>query len=225
MKGILVAIEGVDGSGKTTQVKLLGDALRQGGHEVVLSKEPTGGPWGQLIRESSRTKRLALEEEIEAFRKDRLEHVETLIEPSLRAGKIVVLDRYFYSFVAYQGARGADLERLRKTSEFAPVPDAVFLLDIDPEISVARISNLRGEKPNKFESIPALKKSRQIFLSELADVKGATKIDATLSIDEIRQRIWNALLEGVLKEKRCFKRSGGGDPLHRIPRMAGEASG
>jgi len=92
-KGILLAFEGVDGAGKTTQVKLLEEALKNAGENVVVSKEPTEGVWGQKIRKSASTGRLPLDEELEAFIEDRKEHIKKLIAPSIEQGKIVILDR------------------------------------------------------------------------------------------------------------------------------------
>ncbi len=162
-RGILIAVEGIDGAGKTTQVHLLADALRAEGHDVVTSKEPTDGPWGRKIRESASRGRLPLHEELEAFVEDRRQHVATLIRPSLEAGKVVILDRYFYSTIAYQGARGADLDELEtQMKALAPEPDIVFVLDLDPETAVRRVT-VRDSAPNSFERQEALEVSRRIF--------------------------------------------------------------
>src|SRR5688572_19594551 len=85
--GILVAVEGIDGAGKTTQVRMLEERLRLAGMDVVASKEPTDGKWGRKVRQSATTGRLPLEEETEAFVEDRKEHVANLVVPSLEAGK------------------------------------------------------------------------------------------------------------------------------------------
>src|SRR5690625_7420994 len=105
-KGILLAFEGVDGAGKTTQVKLLEEALKNAGENVVVSKEPTEGAWGQKIRKSASSGRLPLHEELEAFIEDRTEHIKKLIEPRLEQGKRDVLDRWFYRTVSCQVSRG-----------------------------------------------------------------------------------------------------------------------
>jgi dTMP kinase len=111
-EGILLAVDGIDGAGKTTQVKLLADALRAAGENVLASKEPTDGQWGRRLRQSAQNGRLSLEDELHAFIEDRKEHVATTILPALAAGSVVLLDRYFYSTIAYQGARGADVATL-----------------------------------------------------------------------------------------------------------------
>ncbi len=104
--GILIVFDGIDGGGKTTQAKLLADILTAAGETVVLSKEPTDGPWGKQLRASATTGRMSLADELHAFTEDRKQHVTNLIAPALARGEIVILDRYFYSTIAYQGARG-----------------------------------------------------------------------------------------------------------------------
>jgi dTMP kinase len=175
--GIFAVFEGIDGGGKTTQIRMLARELRRRGEEPVLSREPTSGPWGRKLRESAATGRMSLEEELDAFVRDRAEHVRDLILPSLDAGKIVILDRYFYSTLAYQGARGADVDSVRRLMEERfPLPDIVYLLDLTPEQAVQRISESRGDRPNEFERLDSLRKAREIFLS-LEDAR-ILRIDA-----------------------------------------------
>lgn len=133
---ILIAIEGIDGAGKTTQVRMLHKALERVGVPVIASKEPTSGQWGKIIKDSATSGRLSAEAELELFIKDRTEHVQNLIAPALRDGKVVLLDRYFYSTIAYQGSRGANVDAVKIMMEsLFPVPDAVFILDIDEHLS------------------------------------------------------------------------------------------
>ena len=89
--GFLIAIEGIDGAGKTTQAHHVQDALQARKLAVIRTKEPTTGHWGQVLRDSALTGRLSIEEEVEAFIKDRKEHVEQTINPALREGKIVIV--------------------------------------------------------------------------------------------------------------------------------------
>ncbi|HEY0882594.1 MAG TPA: dTMP kinase [Archangium sp.] len=162
---MFIAFEGIDGSGKSTQAKKFVEWARAQGREVVSSREPTDGPWGKKIREARFTARLSPQDELEAFINDRKEHVETLIKPALARGAIVVVDRYYYSTVAYQGARGLDPQALlARNRAFAPVPDCVVLVDLDPKLALERIQS-RGEGTDLFENLAALTKVRQIFLS------------------------------------------------------------
>lgn len=162
--GFLIAIEGIDGSGKSTQAQLVQEALEARKMAVIRTREPTAGKWGQLLRNSAETGRLSIEEEVETFLKDRQEHVETKIGPALRNGTIVITDRYYFSTAAYQGSRGVDPDELiRRNEAFAPEPDLLVLLDVDPESGLDRI-RLRGDKANLFEKTDSLKKAREIFL-------------------------------------------------------------
>src|SRR5271168_4347864 len=101
--GFLIAIEGIDGTGKTTQAHHVQELLQSRKLVVIRTKEPTTGHWGQVLRDSALTGRLSLEEEVETFIKDRKEHVETKINPALKDGHIVIADRYYFSSMAYQG--------------------------------------------------------------------------------------------------------------------------
>jgi dTMP kinase len=162
--GLLIALEGIDGVGKTTQLSALRDALEAAGLDVVTSREPTLGPHGQRLRQSMREGRLGPDEELALFMADRREHVASLIAPSLAAGKVVLLDRYYFSTAAYQGARGWDPRGLIADNEaFAPRPDLVVVLDADLADSLGRIEH----EHDTFEIADALLKSRKIFL-ELA---------------------------------------------------------
>lgn len=161
--GVLVAIEGIDGAGKTTQAALLEGKLRAAGIEVVRTKEPTDGPWGRRLRASASTGRLSPDEELHAFLEDRREHVANLIRPSIAEGKLVIVDRYYFSTAAYQGARGRDPEELlRINEEFAPPPDLLVLLEVKPRLGVERIG-ARGDRGNLFEREEDLARSAAIF--------------------------------------------------------------
>jgi dTMP kinase len=164
-KGRLVVIEGIDGAGKSTVVRRLADYCLSQGLPHLVSREPTTGQWGKRLRDSALTGRLDLAQELELFTLDRTEHVQSVIEPALAEGKIVILDRYYFSTAAYQGARGADPEAILQANEkFAPEPDLVLLLDLDPLAGRARITG-RGDLPDSFEGAEALAAVRKIFLS------------------------------------------------------------
>jgi dTMP kinase len=212
-RSIFVAVDGIDGAGKTTQVELLRDSLQQVGETVIVSKEPTKGQWGTIIRESASTGRLSPEQELQAFINDRTEHVEQLIAPALRRGEIVILDRYFYSSIAYQGSRGANVDEVKHIMESRfPTPDAVFILDIDPSLSIHRIAFSRGEQPNHFEERENLKRARSIFKSMSGDV--IHHIDGSVSVEAVQQAIMRIFIEQPLKAKRCAKAYGCDDPYH-----------
>ena len=183
-QGLFIVIEGIDGTGKSTQSKRLAEWFRSRGREVVLSREPTDGPWGKKLRESATTGRLSAEEELEFFLNDRREHVEMSIKPALAEGKVVILDRYYFSTMAYQGARGFDPAEIRRRNEaFAPQPDLLLILELSVESAHGRIG-ARGDTANEFEQRDTLTRCREIFLS-LRDEPFACVIDAEPSLYEV----------------------------------------
>lgn len=204
--GILIVFEGIDGAGKSTQVRRVGDALKAAGEDVVLSREPTDGPWGRKLRESQTTGRMCLDDELAAFLEDRREHVRNLIAPALARGAIVILDRYYFSTMAYQGVRGADIEQIRRDNEkFAPRPDVVLLVDFDPQTALRRIEQSRGDVPNTFERLDALHAIRKVFLETAAADPRFHIIDGNGSPDAVFATIWKTLTSGVLRDLRPCK--------------------
>lgn len=202
--GIFIVFEGIDGAGKSTQVNLLSDALQRAGEWCVSSKEPTDGKWGRLLRESATIGRLSLQEEVDTFVKDRKEHIATLINPTLAEGGIVILDRYFYSTVAYQGARGLDVDTLDQSMRsFAPIPDVVLFIDIDSVDGLERIRIGRQESPNEFEKLDSLQAVREIFQKLAKREKEIVTIDGRQSAAQVHQDVADVLLGGVIKAKRC----------------------
>ena len=190
--GKLIVIEGIDGTGKSTQATLLANHLRSQGYEVIQSFEPTNGPWGSKLRASATTGRLSIEEELALFLKDRRQHVEELIIPTIERGGIVVLDRYYFSTMAYQGARGIDPQEIRLTNEaFAPQPDTLLVLDLPVDVALERIGVRDGEA-NEFEQRESLQFCRDLFLS-LKDESFVQVIDASVSIDEVGEKIRSAV--------------------------------
>jgi dTMP kinase len=181
--GFLLVLEGIDGAGKSTLARRLSDRLRQLGVASTISREPTEGPHGRELRRSAKAGRLPLAEELELFVKDRAEHVAKVIRPALRTAEVVILDRYYFSTAAYQGARGADPEAIiARNEEFAPVPDLVLLLDLDPQAGVGRVTN-RGDSPDEFEALSYLAKVRETFLALQRPY--LVKIDASRAMAEV----------------------------------------
>jgi len=163
-RGRLIVLEGIDGSGKTTQARSLLRRLRRRGFEAGFFREPTRGRWGREIKRlAARADSLTPEEELALFVKDRRENVARNLEPALRAGRIVVLDRYYFSTMAYQGAKGIDVGRIRRINEaFAVTPDLVIVLDVDAGAGLARIRG-RKRRDELFEREDYLVRVREIF--------------------------------------------------------------
>lgn len=191
--GKLIVFEGIDGTGKSTQIKLLKSYLEARGVEVVQSYEPTHNKWGKILRNSAIDGRLPIEDEVELFLKDRKQHVDELIIPSIKNGKWVLLDRYYLSMMAYQGARGLDVQEIRRANEaFAPQPDLVFWLDIPVEEAHRRIGD-RG-RLDFFETEEMLTACRNIFAS-ISD-SWMQRIDAGGTPEQVHQKVC-AIIRGM----------------------------
>ena len=187
-QGKLIVIEGIDGTGKSTQASMLAEALKKQQHEVIESFEPTNGPWGSKLRKSATSGRLSIEEELELFIKDRQQHVEELIIPTIERGGIVILDRYYFSTMAYQGARGINPEDIRARNEaFAPAPDILLILDLPVDVALKRIG-VRDGQANEFEKRESLQFCRDLFLS-LKDEPYAHVINTNATVDQVHAEV------------------------------------
>lgn len=178
-RGTLVALEGLDGSGKSTQLPALVGALRAAGRDVVATREPTDGAHGQRIRAMARSGQLvAPDEELRWFFEDRREHVAQVIAPALAAGRTVVTDRYYLSTVAYQGARGLDWRAILADSEREfPIPDLALLFELPAEVGLARVHARGGPAEPAFERADYLARVAAIFAAIERDY--VARIDAT----------------------------------------------
>jgi dTMP kinase len=165
-RGILVALEGIDGTGKSTQARRLAVLLREQGYAVTLLREPTVSPWGRRIREATTASSgvLAPSQELHLFLQDRRYDVAAHIKPALAARQLVLMDRYYFSTIAYQGALGIDPEHIRRLNEaFAPVPDLVLLLMVPPAQALERIRQTRGQAHDEFEREDHLTKVDRVY--------------------------------------------------------------
>lgn len=190
-------IEGIDGAGKSTQAEKLLDFLVDIGYEALGLTEPTDGDWGRKIREmTGRGEREGTpEEEYRLFAMDRAENVEKNIVPALKGKKIIILDRYYFSTVAYQGARGLDPKKIMEESrEFAPEPDLVLLINIPVEECLKRIKEGR-EGFSPFEKREYLEKVKEIFEREVAPLPNVVKIDGTRGEDTAFEEIRDTVVE------------------------------
>ncbi len=199
--GLLIVFEGIDGTGKSTQLHLLETDLLQKGYEVVTTREPTDGIYGKKIREHFTNRNaLSKEQELNLFLDDRKDHVDKLLSPALKDGKIILCDRYYLSTVAYQGAVGFDPKELIKRNDFAPKPDIAFLFCASPKISISRIMSMRGDTPNDFEQEEVLTAVASVFDS--LDLPFIHRLDASAPIPLIHESIAqtvDSLIENQLK--------------------------
>ena len=193
--GLMLVFEGIDGTGKSTQCKLLAQKLKECGFQVIQTREPTDSIWGKKLREKAlKGKRFSPKEELDLFIKDRKQHLENVILPSLKKGIIVVQDRYYFSTMAYQGSKGIDPKLIEKEHHsFAPLPNRTFLLQLKPKKALERIQETRDQKADAWEQIENLEKCHHIFQNLV--VPGLIKINA----DQDSQRIHEEILEEVSK--------------------------
>lgn len=165
MKGKLIVIEGIDGSGKSTCAKNLAEKLNSINIKTIYTFEPTHSHYGAKLKEGMLSEDLDAEEELLLFVKDRKEHIEYMIKPALEEGYFIILDRYFYSSIAYQGAKGIDINRIiNMHKDFIIKPDIVFIFHLPIDIALNRIISKRGIA-DRFENETYLKKVDKIFHS------------------------------------------------------------
>lgn len=191
---MLVNLEGIDGCGKSTQSKLLLKKLEEEGEKVIILKEPTKRPHGQKLWDMLRGKRKATNEEIlELFVLDRIQHVEEKIQPALDVDTVVLMDRYYYSSMAYQVAGGIDVNVIRERHSFAPKPDIVLIFDLPVTVALERV---RGHsEADEFEKEEHLEKVRKAYLNLESDPL-VKIVDSSRTPDDIFKDVWK-LVSGV----------------------------
>lgn len=201
-KGFLIAFEGIDGAGKTTQATILYDKLKQEKFDVCFLHEPTESRWGKKIDELAKNGRHNVEpkKEFELFYLDRKKDVKDNILPALKKNKIVIMDRYYFSSVAYQGALGLDPNFIEKENEkIAPKPLLTIILDVSPRVALSRVKN-RTKTPNHFERERYLAKVREIFRKRFDGRTDVVILDGTQGIDTVAAQIMNILLP-ILRDR------------------------
>ena len=192
--GLLLSLDGIDGTGKSTQCRLLAEYLRAAGHDVIGCVDPGGTPLGQELRQILLLGRHALSPNCEAllFMASRAQLVAEVIRPALDAGRIVVSDRYLLANVVYQGhAGGLDVDQLWQVGALSTMgiePDLTFVLDLPLDLALVR----RGRPADRMESRPRdyHERVRQGFLAE-AKRRPDRRIlvDATPGVEEIQAEI------------------------------------
>ncbi len=195
-KGVFICIEGLDGSGKTTQAKMLTKKLSES-ISAICTAEPSNGKIGTFIRESCLygEKRLPTSVEALLFAADRIEHIQNEVVPALEEGKIVISDRYVYSSLAYQGSAGLSLEWIRAINEYALKPDAAFFIDVSPEIVMQRLNRGRSV----METLENQQKVRQVYLQFVANGE-LCRLDGEKPVNVVAQDLYSKV-ESFLKKK------------------------
>jgi dTMP kinase len=197
--GRLIAFEGVEGAGKSTQLELLRRALEGRGREVVVTREPGGTPAGERVRALVLDPEVELHPRAEAllFAAARAELVEEVIRPALERGAVVLSDRYLDSSLAYQGsARGLGVGPVTEVNRFATggvVPDLVVLLDLDPAAGLARRAGDRDRIEG--QDLDFHRRVRSAFRDlAAADPARFCVIDASAPVPEVAARVQAAVL-------------------------------
>lgn len=202
------SFDGIDGVGKSTQIALFVDWLRQNGHDVVACRDPGSTAIGEAIRDlllGHRGRGMSLRTEALLYMAARAQMIDEIIRPAIESGKIVVADRFLLANIAYQGY-GSDLgpEAIRELGRFAVgelAPDLTFLLDMPEDAALRRL----GRPLDEFErrKLALRTRIRQGYLAEAAgDPQGIAVINADQTIDQVRQDIRAAALPLVQSRRR-----------------------
>jgi dTMP kinase len=197
--GRFIVFEGGEGSGKSTQARLLAERLRAAGARVTSVREPGGTPAGDDIREillDPAHDGLDPRAELMLYAASRAEHVAKVIRPRLEAGDIVVCDRFTDSSLAYQGyGRGLALGAVRTLNDLATgglAPDLTLYIDLDPRVGIARAAGRGTADRLEAEEIAFHERVRAGFL-ELAGSADHVVVDGSLAVSEVAEAIWNAV--------------------------------
>jgi dTMP kinase len=191
------SFDGIDGVGKSTQVRLFCDALRASGHEVVTCRDPGSTPLGERIRDVLLTKdesvSIGRRSEMLLYMAARAQLVEEVIQPALNAGKTVVSDRFVLANIVYQGhAGGLDIESVRQVGAVATngiLPDCVFLLDMRPEVADLRMRRSLDRMEQQGDDYR--RRLRDGFLAEAALAGSRIHvIDASQEVNAVQAAIW-----------------------------------
>ena len=196
MSAVFIAMEGLDGSGGTTQTRLLASWLMANGHsEVVTTAEPSTGPVGRLIREILKPGHEAnvIGDSVLPFlfAGDRRDHLDREIIPALQRGAAVITDRYYHSSLAYQ-SQASSLANVAALNERFRAPDLTIFLNLEPETSLARIL-ARGEAIERFEALDRLRNIHESYDAVLVHCRARgehiVRIDADGTIEEVHQQV------------------------------------
>ena len=193
-KGKFIALEGIDGSGTTTQTLLLSQALKARGIKAIATAEPSDGVVGKIIREILDGNTVVPPETLALlFAADRVEHYWNLIKPAVDKGTWVVTDRYILSSIAYQSLY-CDPNWVKVINSRVVVPDITILCNIKVDEALSRLKS-RGAEQQIFEKKKILEKVRRNYLKAAKDPENGpvTVIDASVSIEKVHQNIMRLL--------------------------------
>jgi len=194
--GIFIVVEGLDGSGKTTQAKVLASRLRRN-HKALYTAEPSRGKVGIFIRNRILygEKRPSTIVEALLFAADRVEHVQNEVQPALEEGQIVVSDRYLYSSLAYQGSAGLSIQWIESINQHALKPDLALFIDVDPEAVFHRLKR----RKSVMENLETQRRVREIYL-KFVEKGDLVRIDGDQTKSQVADEIY-AIANNFLKTR------------------------
>ena len=192
-KGVFIVIEGLDGSGKTTQARLLSKKLSKK-YNIFLTTEPSRGKIGSYIREYYLYEKQRLPTDVEAllFAADRLEHVKKELVPALDKGKLVICDRYLHSSLAYQGSSGLSIDWIRGINSKALQPDIGIFIDLAPEVVLKRLNR----KKSVMETLETQQKVREIYLKFVENGE-LVRIDGDKPKEDVATNLYSKVTEMI----------------------------
>ena len=207
--GLFVVVEGIDGCGSTTHAKLLGLALKNRGSEVVLTCEPSTGPIGSLIRQALQRRLFVPDTTVPRnfawstmallFAADRADHVDSTVAPALRAGSVVISDRYDLSSLAYQSVTAhhgpESIPWIRELNSQALRPDVTIVIDVPAEVAEER-RRLRGGVEEMFEAREIQAKLATVYAraEELVPNDRVLHVPGVGEVQEVAARLFEALI-------------------------------
>ncbi len=212
-RGRFVVLEGLDGAGTTTQAARLAAWLRRAGHRVVLTREPSEGPVGVLLRRvlGDGPRRSAGRKLLDAtlallFAADRLDHLASLVEPALASGVWVVSDRYVLSSFAYQG-RVLDSAWVESLNAKASIPDLTLFLEVRPRIAASR-RRLRGGRKELFDDArtqAAVARAYDAVMARHSRTHHVRRLNGELAVQAVANQV-QAAVAGLLARRATRKK-------------------
>jgi len=220
MKGLFITFEGNEGSGKTTQILMLAERLRELGHKVRTIREPGGTPIGEEIRHtlkhSKQNSAMTAETELLLMNASRTQLVREVIRPALAAGEIVISDRFYDSTTAYQGyGRQLDLKLVKSVIDFAvgpTKPDLTLLFIVPPETSEARLRSRQANLPFVRDRIEEADReffervSKGYEAIAAAEPERIKTINAARSIETVRTDVWQSIQPALVRAQNPKKK-------------------
>ena len=194
---MIVSIEGLDGSGKSTIIKKVAEKLMKHNIDVLITSEPTNGPVGKLIKEYLKQQQVERDRNLEAllFAADRLWHWKNVIQPAVISGKIVITDRYLHSSLAYQSTNLIEEKWILEINKYVPDPDISVFIDVPPEICLKRLKK-SGRSLSIMENIENLEVVYKRYL-DLVKRGKLRVINGLRKVKEISDEIVEVILSSL----------------------------